>query len=230
MREGILDAELLFGKASARDAVYSERTNVRQARGWDPEHFARQQIRSLVRKVFFSNAERPVRQVVFNALEPETDVRDICLRVGEELALESGASIALVFQDAGNSPAETKTTAADASEPLRQVASRLRGNLWQLPNAGQILGASDLLLSYLAQVRREFECSIVEGPPAGKSHEATMMAQYADGVILVLSAHRTRRVMARKIKEALEGARARILGTVLSDRVFPIPEGIYRRL
>jgi Mrp family chromosome partitioning ATPase len=124
----------------------------------------------------------------------------------------------------------TKTTAADASEPLRQVASRLRNNLWQLPNAGQILGASDLLLSYLAQVRREFEYSIVEGPPAGKSHEATMMAQYADGVILVLSAHRTRRVMARKIKQALEGARARILGTVLSDRVFPIPEGIYRRL
>jgi hypothetical protein len=36
--------------------------------------------------------------------------------------------------------------------------------------------------------------------------------------------------MARKIKETLEGAQVRILGTVLSDRVFPIPEEIYRRL
>jgi hypothetical protein len=28
----------------------------------------------------------------------------------------------------------------------------------------------------------------------------------------------------------LDAAQARILGTVLSDRSFPIPEGIYRRL
>jgi Mrp family chromosome partitioning ATPase len=56
------------------------------------------------------------------------------------------------------------------------------------------------------------------------------MAQFADGIILVLSAQRTRRIMARKIKGMLEAAQARILGTVLSDRVFPIPDGIYRRL
>jgi hypothetical protein len=30
--------------------------------------------------------------------------------------------------------------------------------------------------------------------------------------------------------EMLEASQVRILGTVLSDRVFPIPEGIYRRL
>ena len=40
----------------------------------------------------------------------------------------------------------------------------------------------------------------------------------------------TRRIAARKIKETLEAAEARILGTVLSDRVFPIPDRIYRRL
>ena len=86
------------------------------------------------------------------------------------------------------------------------------------------------LHSYLGEVRREFEYSIVEAPPAGESNVATAMAQFADGIILVLSAHRTRRIMARKIKGVLEAAQARILGTVLSDRVFPIPEGIYRRL
>src|SRR5258708_13697834 len=56
------------------------------------------------------------------------------------------------------------------------------------------------------------------------------MGQLADGVILVLSAQRTRRVTARNVKEGLERAEARILGTVLSDRDFPIPERIYRRL
>src|SRR5258708_26835679 len=56
------------------------------------------------------------------------------------------------------------------------------------------------------------------------------MGQLADGVILVLSAQRTRRVTARNVKEGLERAEARILGTVLSDRDFPIPERIYRRV
>jgi Mrp family chromosome partitioning ATPase len=56
------------------------------------------------------------------------------------------------------------------------------------------------------------------------------MAQFADGIILVLSARHTRRVTACKIKETLQAAQARLLGTVLSDRVFPIPEAIYRRL
>ena len=64
----------------------------------------------------------------------------------------------------------------------------------------------------------------------GESNEAMAMAQFVDGIILVLSARRTRRIAARKMKEMLEGAHARILGSVLSDRVFPIPQGIYRRL
>jgi Mrp family chromosome partitioning ATPase len=90
--------------------------------------------------------------------------------------------------------------------------------------------ATASLHSYLADVRMQFGYSIVEAPPAGESDLATAMAQFADGIILVLSAQRTRRIMARKIKGMLEAAQARILGTVLSDRVFPIPDGIYRRL
>jgi Mrp family chromosome partitioning ATPase len=52
----------------------------------------------------------------------------------------------------------------------------------------------------------------------------------ADGIILVLDAHSTRRVTARKIKESLESGRSRILGTVLSGRTFPVPDCLYRRL
>jgi Mrp family chromosome partitioning ATPase len=84
------------------------------------------------------------------------------------------------------------------------------------------------LHAYLAEVRREFEYSIVAAPPAGESNEALAMAQFADGIILVLSAMHTRRVTARKIAEVL--AQVRLLGTVLADREFPMPEGIYRRL
>lgn len=208
------------------------------ASGWNPNNFAREQIQGLVRQVFLSSAARPIRQVVFCAVEAETDVRGICRQVGETLALETPGKVGVM----GGFPrlvsvAESEETGGDESRcaalpPLRRIATRVRGNLWLVPGAAgddeHRTAAS--LHSYLGELRREFEYSIVEGAPAGESNDTTAMAQFADGIILVLSAQRTRKAAARKVKQVLESANARLLGTVLSDRVFPIPEGIYRRL
>jgi hypothetical protein len=239
MRQGVMGAEVLFARPTGPEEVRPEERNAPRAGGWNPETFGREQIRGLVRQVFFSNGDTPVRQVVFSAVDQETDVKNICRRVGEALALETTGSIAVVGEypraclDGKTGPAEVRDRPVrDGGTPLRQVATRVRGNLWLVPAAGtdRDRGATALLHSHLGEMRREFEYSIVEGPPAGQSYEAMAMAQFADGIILVLSAQHTRRITARKIMEMLEAAQARILGTVLSDRVFPIPERIYRRL
>jgi hypothetical protein len=209
---------------------------MRQAARWTQEDFAREQIRGLVRQVFFSDATRPVRQIIFTSAERETDLRSICRRVGEALGLETAGSVAIVgeypqvVRDADADSEEfSSASGEEGSTPLRGLATRLRGNVWLVPGSGP--GATTASLhSRLCDLRREFDYSIVVGSPAGESNEAATMAQLADGIILVLSAHRTRRVAARKIKETLERSHAHLLGTVLSDRVFPIPERIYRRL
>jgi hypothetical protein len=204
---------------------------------WNRESFAREQMQGLVRQVFLSSAARPVRQVVFSAVEAESDVRGICRQVGEALAAETPGKIGVM----GGFPRlvsdlETEESAdgprSASLPPLRRISTRVRGNLWLVPGAAgddeHRTAAS--LHSYLGELRREFEYSIVEAAPAGESNDTTAMAQFADGIILVLSAGRTRKVTALKVKQTLEGAQARLLGTILSDRVFWIPEGIYRRL
>jgi Mrp family chromosome partitioning ATPase len=103
--------------------------------------------------------------------------------------------------------------------------------LWLVPDkVTQEKHDSVSLHVFLGELRHEFEYSIVQGQPAGESSVTTEMAQIADGVVLVVSAERTRRAAACKIKEMLEAAQVRLLGAVLSDREFPIPERIYRRL
>ena len=62
------------------------------------------------------------------------------------------------------------------------------------------------------------------------SAAAIETAQFSDGVVLVIRAHSTKRVAALKAKRLLEEARARVLGAILVDREFPIPEILYRRL
>jgi Mrp family chromosome partitioning ATPase len=49
-------------------------------------------------------------------------------------------------------------------------------------------------------------------------------------VVVVVGAHSTRRETARKAKESLDAAHVHLLGTVLNNRTFPIPEALYRRL
>jgi nucleotide-binding universal stress UspA family protein len=238
MREALMSSGLFVARTAERERARPEDKNLKQVEGWNPEDFAREQIQGLVRQVFFSRAERPARQVVFSAAERGTDVQNLCWRVGEALALETSGDIALVgeypraLRDAGSRAREMANPVEESSRGLRQAATRAGSNLWIVPPAGnaneQVTTA--LLHSYLAGVRSQFEYSIVVGLPVAESNAATAMAQLADGIVLVLSAHRTRRITARKIKDKLEGAQARLLGTVLSDRAFPIPERIYRRL
>jgi hypothetical protein len=235
MRE-VPEADRTIEPVKPGEPATEQITEVRTFRpvgGWNPENFEREQIRGLVRQIFFSNASS-VRQVVFSPVDAETDVRRICRRVGEVLALETTAAVAV----AGEYPKvyETKALCEPAAEKatatLRQIATRMRSNLWLVPfdRGGNESFSTASLHSYMNGLHREFEYSIVESAPAGALNEATAMAQLADGIVLVLSAHHTRRATARNIKERLDAAQANVLGTVLSDRAFPIPEGIYRRL
>lgn len=57
------------------------------------------------------------------------------------------------------------------------------------------------------------------------------LSSSCDGTVLVLTANRTHREAALRAKECLERCPAPLLvGTVLDNRGFPIPEAIYRRL
>jgi len=243
MTEAVMSADVLRSTEASRTTVQEEVPPEAQTwhvrRGWNPESFAREQIRGLVRQVFFCNGERPVRHVVLSVSEPETDVRGLCWRIGEALAQETTESVAVVGRYPRLiHPSETRHEqfpdpgSIEQGSPLRLCATRVRGNLWLVPDGMEGKGPETAisLFSFLSEVRRQFDYSIAQGPPAGESNRAAAAAQCADGVILVLSAERTRRAAASTVKQTLEAAHARILGTVLSDRVFPIPEAIYRRL
>lgn len=227
---------LFVARTAEPDRARPLSVNSKPAAGWNPQTFAREQIRGLVRQVFLSNVDGQVRHVVFSAIDPETDVLNLCWRVGEALALETDQRIGLVgeypqdLQVAGFFSAEkARQRSADGTSPN---TTRLGSNLWLVrPVANEQNRANTTELhAHLGAIRTRFEFSIMVGPCAAESTAASAMAQLADGIVLVLSAQRTRRIAARKVKEKLEAAQARLLGIVLSDRVFPIPERIYRRL
>lgn len=239
-------ADILRGpnleQAPARTIVRPKVTDAQIAYGWSPSAFAKEQIRGLVRQVFFSSGAHPVRQVVMSSAGPGMDVTAICELVGRELALEAQTSVAVVGNDL---PAESgqdrgaETTVILSGRrsgvTLRQASIQAANNLWLVPDMRSVDGGEECVpgnpwQSRMADLRREFEYSIVSTPSAGTSSDPALMGQLADGIILVLEAHNTRRAIARKIIETFEAAQVRVLGIVLSERTFPLPEWIYRRL
>jgi len=202
---------------------------------WNPEKFAREQIRGLVRRVFFGNGGRPVKQVVFSAAEPYLEITSMCDRIALALAQETRAHVALLDtrQDLAESAYPRAPFRGTAS--IKSSSAQLSINLWRVPKSGleecsEEPGTGLQWLPCLEKLRMEFEYVVIVGPAAGASSEAALLGQVTDGIILVLGARKTRRVTAQNIKETLEAAQCRILGTVLMERTFPIPERIYRRL
>ena len=82
-----------------RAVEYEPPQAFREAAGWNSVDFAREQIRGLVRQVFFCSAVRPVRQVVFCGADPTTDTENICRQVGEALALDTSGSVVVVSRN-----------------------------------------------------------------------------------------------------------------------------------
>lgn len=207
---------------------------------WDPDNFCQEQMRSLVRQVFFPGWPRPARQVVVSTVDEGVEIAPICSQMAETLGEQLHASVCLVeanwhapalqrFYGRNRNDGWSEPEAAEAMrKSSRQVSPRVWLESWEV-----MLGENGFsvvwLRNQLGGLRRRFEYAILHAPP-GRHSETALLGHLCDGVILVLQAHSTRRAVAQRTGELLRAANARLLGIVLNERRFPIPERIYRRL
>jgi protein-tyrosine kinase len=225
----IFDVEIAESQTSAR----------RESIAWDPDRFGEEQIRALVRQVFLPGWPKPARQVVFCAVE-DGDVAGICLRVSQTLASQIPGKVALVEAHLPSQESAGYGTPLPVFRPagfrtIRDSARRVSSHLWRVPRemflAENEAGLSvEWLPGRLRELRLEFDYTVLHGPPAALCSDAALLGYLSDGVILVLEANATRRAAAQRAVQMLQGTNARLLGSVLNRRTFPIPEGIYRRL
>ena len=82
------------------------------------------------------------------------------------------------------------------------------------PNPSELLGSQRMneLVKFLAD---EFDIILFDSPPAVAVTDAALLSAQVDGVILVLRAGVARIEMAKQVKELIEKANGKIIGTVL---------------
>jgi Mrp family chromosome partitioning ATPase len=97
------------------------------------------------------------------------------------------------------------------------------------PSSSDAIGFDDLR-SRVEQFRKEFDRILIDAPPLNLHGDGVALAQVADGLVLIVEAEATRRQAAQNVIRNLREAGVKVLGAVLNNRTFPIPEGLYRRL
>jgi hypothetical protein len=189
------------------------------------------QIHALVQQLFFRHESKPVRHVGFATVEASTETATLCLEVAAALAEESKYDIGLIDAYPDSVPLETKLqipspNPAEATWPIAPRLWMVPRQSWLPEDCGQRI--TDQNLSRLRELTTEFDFSILWCAPV--SWRMASIGQTCDGLVLVLAANKTRRLVAAQIKDQLSKAQVPLLGTVLAERRFPVPRGLYRSL
>jgi Mrp family chromosome partitioning ATPase len=212
--------------------------------GPPPEGRDREEITKLVQQVFLAAEAGARRAVLFCGIEDGEGSSRICAQAARLLAELGAGTVCLVDADWRDPSlhlhfwADNRRGLANAlleAGPIRGFARPFAGGkLWILPagpagpaSAGM---GSESLRARLAELRAEFDYVLLQAPPATSSADALVLGKLADGVVLVIAANATRRETTRQVKDSFAAAQVRLLGAVLDERTFPIPEALYRKL
>lgn len=189
-----------------------------------------EQIRGLIQQLFFNREPGVVRSVGFTAVDESTRTESLCLETATALAAQ-GYDIALIDANPEGIPLQQWLAVA---EPIHTKAPFLISRrLWIVPRQcwwpdAEFTSLTEQSLEHLREYLAEFDFSILRC--ASASWLTSKIGQNCDGLVLVLTANKTRRLVAAQITDGLIKAKVPLLGTVLVERSFPIPQGLYRSL
>jgi len=206
---------------------------------------AREEEFKLVQRVFPGTNQGSPRVALFAGLESESGCGSICARAGKILASRAEGPVCVVdanFQAPslheyfGVENCKGLAEATVESGPIQNFAQQIPDHdLWLLPSGKS---ATELRFPTIAEGLRErikelrdtFRYVVIHSGPLRLQTSAMQLSRWTDGVVLVVEANNTRKEAARRVKDNLAVANVSVLGVVLNNRAFPIPDAIYRRL
>jgi hypothetical protein len=101
----------------------------------------------------------------------------------------------------------------------------------ELANAGiRVLSMNPAEVYHrISDLKTRFDYVLLNAQVTASNPEVLPVARAADGVVIVVNEKTTRRRVAKQVVELLSAARATLLGSVLTDRSYPIPQRIYQQ-
>jgi hypothetical protein len=176
------------------------------------------------------------RVLAFIGAQPGLESRTLCMQVAEVLATTYNFKVSVLDAETdGATPTELGWNVAggptkDAAQtPI--VASRTATELWVVDRRKVRTSLLDVgpetLRLRIDELRTVFDYVLICAQILEQNRGATI-AGYVDGVVIVVEAGRVRKQTLGQIQRTLKYANGRLIGTVMTKRVFPVPGWIMR--
>lgn len=196
----------------------------------DPRSPVSEAYRTLRTNLQFYSLDKPIRTLVVTSPSVDEGKSTTVANLAVTMA-QSGRRTILVdcdlrrpslhalFDVSNNSGLTTMVLGEDEEPPLQETAVP---NLWLLPSGPKPPNPADLLGAkrmdqVIAALQDRAEIVLFDAPPVIAVTDAAVLGAKVDGVLLVVSAGKTRREHAERAKELLEKAHVRIVGVTLTN-------------
>jgi hypothetical protein len=219
--------------------------SVQRDRNIDIDAIAREEEFKLVQRVFPGTNQGSPRVALFASLEGESGCGSICGRAGKILASRAEGPVCVIdanfeapslHEYFGVENVKGLAEATVESGPIQNFAQRIpEHDLWLMPSGKSAAQSrfptiAEGLRARIRELRDTFRYVVIHSGPLRLQTSAMQLSRWTDGVVLVVEANSTRKEAARRVKDNLAAANVSVLGVVLNNRAFPIPDAIYRRL
>lgn len=208
----------------------------------NPRSPAAEAYRTLRANLTFAALDAPLKTLVVTSVAPDEEKAKVLANLAVAMAQSERRTILVeadlrrpalheIFDTAGEPGLTTMIVdeAALNDPPLQETGVQ---NLWLLPSGPQPPNPTDLLGSQkmeqtIAALKDRADIVIFGASPVVSVTDAVVLGTKVDGVLLVVSAGRTRREHTQRAKELLERGHIRIVGTVLNNAPRSITLGGY---
>ena len=198
----------------------------------NPKSSIAEQFRTVRTSIQFSSVDKDLQSVVVTSPNPEEGKSTITANLAVVFA-QQGKRVLLIDSDL-RKPTVHYTFHTENHVGLSNVLTRQvtlqeavktsrQENLWILtsgpipPNPSELLGSKGMN-DLLDEVKNEYDFVIFDSPPVLAVTDTQVLSNLTDGVVLVISSGNTKIDSAKKAKELLESAKAKILGVVHNNK------------
>jgi capsular exopolysaccharide synthesis family protein len=206
----------------------------------DPKSPISEAFRTIRTNIEFSSIDKQIKNILVTSTIPSEGKSTIAANLGVTMAA-AGKRVLLIDADLRN-PALGKYFNKSSHVGLTNLLlddnlgweevmlSPGQENLYLLtsgpipPNPAELIG-SNKMRSFVAAVSESFDVVLVDAPPVLAVADASILANYLDGVILVVGTGDATHEQTLAAKEQLQKAKANILGVILNKA--PMQEGYY---
>jgi len=202
------------------------------------------EVNQLCYRLFATGAEGiDPRVITFCCVQPTVSEGLICAQTAMMLAARVNRSVCVVDSNPLSSSLnrffglgdQSGSAEAATGDSLFSRARRIAGSNLTLIAAGAAMADSQLArwesaAFGLRELRSQFDYILINGPTVPDRGQSLFLGSLSDGVVLILEANATRRDTAARVKREMEQANVPVLGAILNNRTFPIPDALYSKL